>query len=164
METDTEIFFYGIKDKYSYMSNFYKVNFTDENNIKYCCSEQYFMYKKCETFDPTNDNLLKLILAEKSATKIKKLGRQVSNYDETIWKNSRYDIMVEGLKLKFSQNEDIKQKLLLTSNKSLFEASKYDKIWGIGYYANDAINTDKSKFGTNLLGKALMEVRTHLST
>lgn len=164
METDTEIFFYGIKDKYSYMSNFYKVIFTDENNINYCCSEQYFMYKKCETFDPTNDNLLKLILSEKSATKIKKLGRQVSNYDETIWKNRRYDIMVEGLKLKFSQNEDIKQKLLLTSNKSLFEASKYDKIWGIGYYANDAVNTDKSKFGTNLLGKALMEVRTHLST
>ena len=41
------------------------------------------------------------------------------------------------------------------------EASKNDKIWGIGYYDKDAILiTDKSKFGQNLLGNALMEIRS----
>jgi predicted NAD-dependent protein-ADP-ribosyltransferase YbiA (DUF1768 family) len=44
----------------------------------------------------------------------------------------------------------------------LYEASKYDKIWGIGFYGIDAINADKNKFGRNLLGKALMEIRNEL--
>lgn len=37
--------------------------------------------------------------------------------------------MVKGLKLKFSQNDEIKQQLLETQNKILYEASPYDKIW-----------------------------------
>jgi len=70
--------------------------------------------------------------------------------------------MYNGLLLKFSQNNSIKQKLISTHPKTLYEASKYDKIWGIGYYANEAINTNKNKYGRNLLGKALMDIRSHL--
>jgi len=68
--------------------------------------------------------------------------------------------MLEALRLKFNQNETIKQKLLETKPKILYEASKNDKIWGIGFYDKDAIQTDKSKFGANLLGNALMEIRS----
>jgi len=89
------------------------------------------------------------------------------------------------IRLKFSQNDDIKDKLIKTDNKNLYEASQFDRIWGIGYSAKNAItmnlskqsedkelfsrersskeNTkDKSKFGNNLLGKALMEIRSEL--
>ena len=162
METETEIYFYNLKNKFDYMSNFYKTNFTDKEGIKYICSEQYFMYHKCKTFDPNNNILLQTILTEKSATKIKKCGRQLQNYDDTIWKEKRYNIMLEALRLKFNQNEIIKQKLLETKPKILYEASKNDKIWGIGFYDKDAIH-NKSKFGKNLLGNALMEIRTELS-
>ena len=163
METETEIYFYNLKNKFDYMSNFYKTNFTDKEGIKYICSEQYFMYHKCKTFDPNNNILLQTILTEKSATKIKKCGRQLQNYDDTIWKEKRYNIMLEALRLKFNQNEIIKQKLLETTPKILYEASKNDKIWGIGFYDKDAIH-NKSKFGKNLLGNALMVIRTELSS
>ena len=160
METETEIYFYTLKNKFSYMSNFYKTNFIDKDGIKYICSEQYFMYHKCKTFDPDNNILLQTILIETSAAKIKKCGREFKNYNDTIWKEKRYNIMLEALRLKFNQNEIIKQKLLETKPKMLYEASKNDKIWGIGFYDKDAV--DKSKFGENLLGKALMEIRSEL--
>ena len=147
METETEIYFYNLKNKFDYMSNFYKTNFTDKDGIKYICSEQYFMYHKCKTFDPNNNILLQTILTEKSATKIKKCGRQLQNYDDTIWKEKRYNIMLEALRLKFNQNEIIKQKLLETKPKILYEASKNDKIWGIGFYDNEAYFRKGRKIG-----------------
>ncbi len=164
MEIQNEIYFYGLKDQFSYMSNFYKSPFEtkDKKPLKFWCSEQHFMYHKCLLFDSSNTKLLDKILQSKSATEIKKLGRQVKNYDDKIWNEKRYSIMKEALILKFSQNQDIKEKLLATKDKLLYEASKYDKIWGIGFYASSAIVTDKSKFGRNLLGKCLMEVRSEL--
>jgi ribA/ribD-fused uncharacterized protein len=162
METETEIYFYNLKNEFDYMSNFYKTKFTDNNGIKYNCSEQYFMYHKCKTFDPTNNLLLENIITEKSATKIKKYGRQVQNFNDTIWKEKRYNIMLEALRLKFNQNESIKQKLLETKQKTLYEASKNDRIWGIGYCDKKALEMDKSKFGENLLGNALMEIRSEM--
>lgn len=163
METETEIYFYNLKNEFNYMSNFYKTNFTDKDGIKYNCSEQYFMYHKCKIFDPKNNILLETIITEKSATKIKKYGRQVKNFNDKIWKEKRYNIMLEALRLKFNQNEIIKQKLIETKPKILYEASKNDRIWGIGYYDKDVIKIDKSKFGKNLLGNALMEIRSELS-
>jgi len=163
METDTEIYFYNLKNKFNYMSNFYKTIFTDKDGIKYNCSEQYFMYHKCKIFDQKNNILLETIITETSATKIKKYGRQVQNFNDIFWKEKRYNIMLEALRLKFNQNEIIKQKLLETKPKILYEASKNDRIWGIGYYDKDAMQIDKSKFGENLLGNALMEIRSELS-
>lgn len=163
METDTEIYFYKLTDRFGYMSNFYKCKFTDADGIEYNCSEQYFMYKKCITFDSGNVELLEAILSEKSPTKIKNYGRQVENYEESIWSEKRYNVMLEGLRLKFSQNINLKQKLLETGLKTLYEASKRDNIWGIGFYDIDAVVRDKSEYGSNLLGKALMDIRTELN-
>ena len=53
------IYFYGVKGEYGVFSNFYKCNmecFINNNIIHFNCSEQYFMYYKCITFDPTNEN------------------------------------------------------------------------------------------------------------
>jgi len=161
METETEIYFYTLKNQFAYLSNFYKINFTDKDGITYNCSEQYFMYHKCKMFDPNNNKLLQNILSEKSPTKIKKYGRQVQNYDDNIWAKNRYNIMLQALRLKFNQNDIIKNKLINTKPKILYEASKYDKIWGIGFYADDAIE-NKNNFGKNLLGLALMRVRDEI--
>lgn len=160
--TAEEIYFYALNTDYEYMSNFYKTIFADEEGITYNCSEQYFMYQKCKIFDPDNCELLEKILTEKSPMNIKKYGRKVRNYNDDVWNEKRYNIMLNALRLKFNQNEIIKQKLLETKPKILYEASKHDKIWGIGYYAEDAVNINKSKFGKNLLGMALMEIREEL--
>jgi ribA/ribD-fused uncharacterized protein len=166
METNDKILFYSHNKTYGYMSNFYPSKFVDDN-VEYNCSEQYFMKKKQELFDPTNITLANKILTNNIPSEIKKFGRQVKNYDEDIWNNMRYDIMKNGLRLKFMQNLDIKQKLINTNPKKLFEASPYDKIWGTGYNAVDTLHfieqNEEHKLGTNLLGKALEEIRNELN-
>ena len=162
MDTGTEIYFYRLNNKFGYLSNFYQTNFVDEYGNMFNCSEQYFMYHKCLTFDKKNKKLLNAILEEDSPKQIKKYGRQVKNYSDEVWNDLRFDIMLNGLRLKFNQNPILKQKLIDTKDKMLFEASKHDGIWGIGFEYYEAIKKDKSEFGRNLLGLALMSIRTEL--
>lgn len=163
METIDSIYFYShTKSNYAYMSNFFPSVFVDTNGITYNCTEQYLMYHKCKLFEPTNNQLQQQILNEKSPAKIKALGRQIKNYNEQIWNQIRYQVMVNGLKLKFGQNPTIANKLIQTNPKMLYEASPNDNIWGIGFDAETAITKDKLLFGTNLLGHALVQVRTEL--
>ena len=163
METDTKILFYSDKSgNYRFMSNFYPSKFI-EDDIEYNCSEQYFMKKKQEMFDPTNIILANNILNNTNPKEIKKYGRQVKNYNDDVWNNERYEIMKNGLRLKFSQNPDLKQSLLATGNKNLYEASPYDNIWGTGFNANDTLekinNNKQNELGHNLLGRAIEEIR-----
>ena len=54
----------------------------------------------------------------------------------------------------------MKEALLDTGNKILVEGSPVDKVWGVGLNYNDEYILDSSNWkGSNLLGKALMEVR-----
>ena len=144
------------------MSNFYPSKFVDETGIEFNCTEQYLMYHKCKTFEPNNAQMLQQILNEKSPAKIKALGRKVKNYNEQIWNQMRYIVMVNGLRLKFGQNQLIANKLVQTNPKMLYEAASNDNIWGIGYDAETAVTKDKATFGSNLLGRALVQVRTEL--
>jgi len=48
-----------------------------------------------------------------------------------------------------------------TENSSINKTSPFDKIWGIGFDAENAAN-HKKDWGENLLGKALMNVRARL--
>ena len=106
--------------------------------------------------------MLENILNETDPKKMKKLGRRVNNFDDQKWNNIKYSIMVEILHCKFNSNEEIKNSLLQTKGKRLYEASPYDKIWGIGYGKSTAAKANPESFGENLLGKALMEVRDSL--
>ena len=69
--------------------------------------------------------------------------------------------MVEVLKAKF-QRADLRKILLATEDRTLVEASPYDRIWGVGLAVEDSRILDERKWrGQNLLGKALMEVRDY---
>ena len=48
--------------------------------------------------------------------------------------------------------------LLATGIRELVEASPFDRIWGVGFAAKGA-ERNRRKWGLNLLGKCLMEVR-----
>jgi len=164
METETAIYFYGHKDAYGWMSNFYPCSFVDPDGIKYNSSEQYFMYKKAQTFDILNENLINNIMSETNPTRIKVYGRCVHNYDDYVWKSIRYAVMKDALLLKFSQNAELKENLLKTGTKKLYEASPFDRIWGIGHKSIDAPYINIRKYGQNLLGKVLMEIRDEMAT
>jgi len=111
------------------------------------------MFAKCKLFDPTNIKLKQKILESSDPAFIKKLGRQVKNFDQKIWDKEKFQIMVNILKLKFSQNHQLKSLLLSTDRTTLVEASPFDKIWGIGL---NEFQAKKMKIedwpGENLLG------------
>lgn len=92
---------------------------------------------------------------------IRDLGRKIPNFSQEVWEQHRFGIVAEGSYLKFSQNKDLKEKLLATGNQELVEASPRDRIWGVGFGAKNA-GDNRSRWGLNLLGKALMEARGRL--
>ena len=104
MNEQNDIFFWTNH----YMSNF-SASKIEENNIIFNCVEQYFMYHKCMLFNSDNTKLISLILNETKPIKIKQFGRKVLNYSEVMWSEKRYEIMLNGLRLKFNQNENLKK-------------------------------------------------------
>lgn len=153
-ETDTHLFFWGG----SIFSNFHIHPHTYKGHRVHT-SEQSFMLEKAWEFDPS---LEEQILATRRPEQAKALGRKVKNYDDVKWGAIRYQKMVDVLMVKFSIPE-LKQELLATGNKTLVEASPYDRIWGIGLLEDNPLVDDETNWrGQNLLGKALMEVREAL--
>ena len=155
------ICFHNPDEENAYLSNWYPSDFT-VNGISFSSMEQYMMYQKALRFGDTK--IADKILATDDVAKIKKLGREVQGYDDSVWNGVRQIIVCEGLTAKFSQNEDLKAKLLETKDVILAECAVRDKIWGIGLSITDEKRFDKDKWkGQNLLGYALMLVREHLS-
>jgi ribA/ribD-fused uncharacterized protein len=144
----------------SCFSQWYPAGFTVDGII-YRTAEHWMMVKKALLFnDPES---AEKILAAPNPAVAKKLGRELKNFDAALWASHSYEIVVQGNKHKFSQNETLKTVLLQTGNKIIVEASPVDNIWGIGlaHDAKEATNPFEWK-GTNLLGFALMEVRSML--
>ena len=161
--SNPSIFFWKPNRFYGEFSNFYKSYFKDLEENHYCCVEQFFMYQKCRLFDSTNNILMQKIMNSTDPKHIKKLGRQVKNFDEDIWNEHKTKIMYDGLFLKFTQNEQLKKVLLNTGTKKIYEASPYDKIWGIGLNYHNTIKLNPTEYpGENLLGILLMELRENL--
>ena len=107
----------------------------------------------------------KKVLQSSHPKQAKELGRKVRGFDESTWIRERYRLVVDGNLAKFSQNANLTQVLLGTGKRVLVEASPYDTIWGIGLAA-DHPNAEKPALwkGLNLLGFALMEVRSILQS
>ena len=163
METEKCIYFWKENNEFGFLSNFYISNFKDANFVKYNCNEKYFIAHKCLLFDGENDKLYNKIMQASIPYVIKRLGREVKNFDQSIWDSEKYDIMKTGLNYKFRQNKNLKKKLLETGDKTLYEASKFDKVWGIGITLEEVKKIEENNFpGKNLLGKALMEIRDEL--
>lgn len=88
----------------------------------------------------------------------------MSNYDESLWNGVRQIVVYEGLLAKFSQNEELRERLMATGSALLAECAVNDRIWGIGLSMKDPDRLDKSKWkGLNLLGYTLMMVRERIT-
>lgn len=126
---------------------------------EYRFAEQFMMARKAELFNDL-ETLQKIMIASDART-IKTLGREVKNFDPTLWNEKKFKVVVQGNLAKFTQDVELHDFLLSTGDKILVEASPYDKIWGIGLdeKSPDAVNPQKWR-GQNLLGFALMKVRS----
>lgn len=160
-----------VTDKFVYFwsewpSNWHPCSITvkeDGQTLGFSNSEQYFMYKKAKTFG--DEEIASRILFEGADPRqAKALGRQVRNYDDKVWNEKRYEIMLEANILKYSQNGDLLKKLLdeKFEGKHFVEASPYDRIWGIGCKEKDALDDQSNWDGLNLLGEVLDETREKL--
>jgi ribA/ribD-fused uncharacterized protein len=111
--------------------------------VKYPTNEHYFQSKKFagKQYEMT-------VVEAKTPAECFKLGqtRQVPIREN--WNEVKEEVMYQGLKLKFGQNADLKQKLLDTGNREIIEHTDKDHYWGDGLGK-----------GKNRLGILLMQLR-----
>lgn len=124
--------------------------------------EQYMMAMKAQLFG--DQKVLEKILATNHPAEIKKLGREVKNFDEALWNLWKTKIVYRANKLKFSQNSDLRDYFLSFSPNTIFaEAAPWDRVWGIGMgLYDDGVEHVSSWTGKNLLGLVLTQLRINL--
>ncbi|KAJ3476131.1 hypothetical protein NLG97_g9222 [Lecanicillium saksenae] len=172
-------FWREIDPELGWLSQWYYCPFRDDEEPDriYPTAEHYMMYQKAILFD--DKEVGEEILAADHPRKVKALGRKVKNFSDKKWEHNREKIVRKGNILKFTNavteegfgkgtTEDcspiegsLKEMLLATGDKELVEASPLDRIWGVGFGPKNA-PAKRDKWGKNLLGKALMEVRETL--
>ena len=127
----------------AYLSNFYNCKLMYQGR-KYTCVENFFQAMKCENIE----DMVKF--KGLNGAESKRLGRRIKMRSD--WNKIRVDVMYLALKLKFSQNEDLRIKLKGTIGYELIEGNNHgDTFWGVC-----------NGVGENMLGKLLMKVRSEL--
>ncbi|MCR5608332.1 MAG: NADAR family protein [Lachnospiraceae bacterium] len=134
----------SFRGEYFFLSNFY-IAPVKYNGLTYQNNEAAFQAQKC--VDKKDCEAFTTMSPGDS----KRAGRRVSLRKD--WEQVKYDIMLDIVRAKFSQNPEIKEKLIATGNTPLEEGNTWgDRIWG----------TVNGK-GANNLGKILMKVREELA-
>lgn len=160
------VFFWGHQETAgqvtkSCFSQWYDSPFEEDGN-EFITAEHYMMYHKAKLFG--DEKACEKVLSATNPGEAKAIGREVLRFDQKIWDEKRFEIVVNANKAKFSQNPALKAFLLSTGNRVLVEASPVDKIWGIGLAQDNPLSENPNNWkGLNLLGFALMEVRDMLS-
>lgn len=156
-----EHFHFFLTDEYS---QWYPSDFTDPvSGRRFHCCEQWMMFKKAELFG--DSATAEKIMAAPSPSDCKNLGREVSPFDPAAWDKAAPGIVLEGNLMKFSQNPELWAVMDASGDRLLVEAASYDRIWGIGLGADDAVKMkpeEWGKRGKNLLGKSVTATRSTL--
>lgn len=140
-------------------SQWYPAAFTIDV-VTYPTAEHWMMVGKARLFDPV---WIDRILAYPDPAAAKAFGRKIDHFDQSVWLQHRFELVVQGNLAKFSQHADLQAFLLSTGNQVLAEASPVDPIRGIGLAEDDPRAANPAEWcGLNLLGFALMRVREQL--
>ena len=136
-----EINFYFRKKETGWLSNFWRAKQV-VRGYYYPTNEHFYQAMKAN-----DNNIIQWISEAPNPFLAMKAGRSLRKGKEFIknWDNLKVNIMYEGLLAKFSQNTNLKEKLLATEDAILHEDSPSDMFWG--------------KKGKDMLGKLIMKVR-----
>ena len=144
----------------SCLSQWWEAPFTVDG-ATYRTAEHYMMAGKARLFGDSGTE--RRILEAEHPGEAKTLGREVSGFEQAVWEDARYGIVVEGNVAKFSQNPELAEFLVGTGTRVLVEAGPRDRVWGIGMAKDDQGVEDPRRWrGSNLLGFALMEARARI--
>lgn len=143
----TPIEFYSKLPAYREFSNFFPSAF-DLDGKRWPTVEHYFQAQKFTA----NPEYQEEIRVAKTPEKAKSLGATREKPIRADWDTVREDVMKKALQAKFTQNPDLKAKLLGTGSRTLVEANPTDAYWGYG----------RTKKGKNRLGVLLQQLRDDL--
>lgn len=170
--------YFGFWNGEDWASNFYPAPFIVDwkesdgsvKELRFECSEQWFMFRKAWRFhdrsamDAVQQQGLK-------SYQYKVIGRNVHNFDRSVWDEESRGYMFEALMFKFSQNPDLTKQLLKTGSRVLVECSPFDTIWGVGLGKQTKDGQIDNRWkdsdnwrGKNQLGFLLMDVRDVLQS
>ena len=154
------LFFFSKEPENKEFSNFYETVFKLDE-VEYKSAEHAYEGIKAKTFG--DEETFGKILKAKSAQSAKSFGNKVKDFKEETWKEKQDEVMKTVLRAKFTQNLELRKKLLDSEDKVLANADSRDKYWGIGTSANTSMAKDPKKWkGENKLGAMLMELRTQI--
>ena len=128
---------------------------------RYFCTEQYMIAEKARVFRDRKRRMK--IMETTNLMEMKALGRKVKKFRSKTWDKMKYSVVLNANYYKFSQNKEMRNRLLNINDRVIVEANPTDIIWGIGLAKNDSeASNPKVWLGLNLLGFALMEVRDEI--
>lgn len=128
---------------YRFLSNFYPV-LVEYNGLTYSAIENAYQAAKFDDIE------LKKKFGELTSREVYKLTRGKKPRED--WDDVKLGVMYDLLKIKFSNNNYLKKRLLATGNRELIEGNTWgDTYWGM--YRG---------VGENHLGKLLMKARKEL--
>jgi hypothetical protein len=152
--TPNEIYFWG---RDCILSNMYECPIMVDNT-KYNCVEQLYASEKARLF---KDKIAEgKIMSEKDPIGQKRTP--IKGFNSKEWEVVAEDIMHKCILTKFQQNEELGKFLVSTYPKEILEASPHDSIWGLGMGIFNSELQNQKKWGKNLTGKILMNVRNKL--
>lgn len=125
---------------------------------EYVTAEHFMMVQKARLFGDKKAE--EIILSNDHPRAAKDAGRQVKGYIDEVWAAHRYNAVLLGSFLKFTNNKGHFDSLMDTGKDMLVEASPEDRIWGVGWAPPDPRAKDPRQWnGDNLLGFVLTQVR-----
>lgn len=134
--------------EYLFLSNFYEGKVFEYKGCKFENSEAPFHAEKC--ISRIKD--FEMVRPAQS----KRLGRQVLLRED--WEEVKDKVMYDVCYAKFTQDEELKNKLLATGDRELVEANFHgDRCWGMTFSQKT-----NSWVGENRLGIVLMKLREDL--
>ena len=146
----------------SCLSQWWPARFTVDGR-EFASAEHYMMWSKATLFGDTER--ADEILQARSPAQAKDIGRAVEGFDEDVWVDNWWRIVIEASVAKFGSDPKLATYLLGTARRVLVEASPVDKVWGIGLPADsDQAENPEQWRGLNLLGFALMEARHNIES
>jgi ribA/ribD-fused uncharacterized protein len=140
---DGPILFYGVRDEFGCFSNFAPAPIRLKDRV-WPTAEHYFQAQKfagTSHKEEIRQAASPMIAARPSRSRRRPLCRD--------WESAKEGVMLEALRAKFSQHEDLKKVLLETGKRQLVEHTRHDWYWADG--------GDGS--GRNRLGELLMLAR-----
>ena len=152
--------FGGLYSEFSVFSNWSKAAFTFKNK-KFVNLEQGYMYNKAIYND--DETTARKISYITDPRKIKQIGSSLVMHDLDGWNNYKGELMLDLVREKFTQNDDMKEKLLSTGELRLGETGR-DLVFSIGLSLThpDVLNINKWKRTGNKLGSVLEVIRNEL--